>query len=514
MADSTFQVDQAIEQPHVVSPKGKRRLKRGCQIGCLVILLLAIAPFVVRYVLVRQAERHLAEVKANLPFELIAPEDIPDWLGPMPADEDNAAPLYDKITELMEEILAEEIEPAVEDEHEGEEEEETDDEVLTVDGRLDRLLTVWGIYEPDDDEEDLPPRDVAEARRFLDRFKEVFALRDQAVTRRFCQPERDWSDYFSLLGKSGVMSGLLTLAHLTMLEAIVDCHAGNAVAACKKVAAVFKISHHMRQQPFFIRTLVALKIHEHAYEGVPVLLATLPSNEVLANEFKSIFAFDCNELAVRATQLETIAASSVFEGVIEGSAAPTKMGGMKRGPGRAQASLLRWYFLNDHAIYLEFMGQQAEIAALPVPQMLARWKMLDAGLVDKVRPYPISSIMILCVSDLGLLAARGEARGHMVSNATNICRFKATVGHYPAKLADLPNAGDLPMDPFSGKPFGYRRTADGFLLWSIGEDLTDNGGKTPEDLGFDPGDYKSGGDLVFRVPPKVPPKVDTGPAKP
>ena len=108
------------------------------------------------------------------------------------------------------------------------------------------------------------------------------------------------------------------------------------------------------------------------------------------------------------------------------------------------------------------------------------------------------------------MAAKTEAGCCLARTAIDLARHKAATGRYPVALADLPNAEQLPLDPFSGKPFGYRRTADGFLLWSVGQDLTDNSGKTPEDLGFEPGDYKSGGDLVFRVPPKV----DTGPAKP
>jgi hypothetical protein len=57
--------------------------------------------------------------------------------------------------------------------------------------------------------------------------------------------------------------------------------------------------------------------------------------------------------------------------------------------------------------------------------------------------------------------------------------YKAEHGAYPAALSDLvPNyLSHLPEDPFSNhQPLIYRRTADKYLLYSIGPDAKDNGG--------------------------------------
>ncbi len=59
-------------------------------------------------------------------------------------------------------------------------------------------------------------------------------------------------------------------------------------------------------------------------------------------------------------------------------------------------------------------------------------------------------------------------------------RFRLANKGYPKTLAELvPTYLDkLPLDPFSGKPYGYRVEDDGnFLLWSVGDDLKDDGGK-------------------------------------
>jgi hypothetical protein len=79
---------------------------------------------------------------------------------------------------------------------------------------------------------------------------------------------------------------------------------------------------------------------------------------------------------------------------------------------------------------------------------------------------------------------------HVEATLTSIAilRYKQDTGSCPEKLQELVNAGylkELPIDPFSDRPLVYRRTDDGFLLYSVGLNLKDDGGevmKTEEGL--------------------------------
>ena len=53
----------------------------------------------------------------------------------------------------------------------------------------------------------------------------------------------------------------------------------------------------------------------------------------------------------------------------------------------------------------------------------------------------------------------------------------------------------IPPDPFTGRNLVYRREGDGFVLYSLGENLTDHGGapKTLENKG------NEGYDIVWRA---------------
>jgi hypothetical protein len=76
---------------------------------------------------------------------------------------------------------------------------------------------------------------------------------------------------------------------------------------------------------------------------------------------------------------------------------------------------------------------------------------------------------------------------------TALYRFKAAKGRYPASLEEMVPAflKSISMDPFGqGKPYIYRAQRSGFLLYSVGVDMKDDGGR--------PAKYPNqpGGDIV------------------
>ncbi len=81
------------------------------------------------------------------------------------------------------------------------------------------------------------------------------------------------------------------------------------------------------------------------------------------------------------------------------------------------------------------------------------------------------------VSELGW-RSRTEQRATVTIMA--ILRFKKVTGGYPESLADLVAGGflkQLPMDPFSDGPLIYRIMDDGFMLYSAGLNMIDDGGE-------------------------------------
>ncbi|MHC4220946.1 MAG: hypothetical protein ACYST9_00875, partial [Planctomycetota bacterium] len=73
-------------------------------------------------------------------------------------------------------------------------------------------------------------------------------------------------------------------------------------------------------------------------------------------------------------------------------------------------------------------------------------------------------------------------------------------GLYPANLDELVAAGylkEMPMDPFSGKPLVYKKTDDGFTLYSVGLNFTDDGGIVGRDKRDRVSSWADEGDTIF-----------------
>jgi hypothetical protein len=110
------------------------------------------------------------------------------------------------------------------------------------------------------------------------------------------------------------------------------------------------------------------------------------------------------------------------------------------------------------------------------------------------------SLLLPALSAAMCAEDRSIMQSGMNDLAFALAQYKADQGAYPAKLDDLSPkyASEFPKDVFANDAdLHYRQEGGGFLLYSVGRDGKDDGGKGFDDLKADgtPGD-----DLVIRVP--------------
>ncbi len=144
------------------------------------------------------------------------------------------------------------------------------------------------------------------------------------------------------------------------------------------------------------------------------------------------------------------------------------------------------------AVYLHFDNQLVEIAKLPPENQAERLKAL--------RPPPERLPLLLEALTRGedgpwmVRAFQGKAELRCTAAALAAERYRLAKGRWPDGLdALVPDyLAAMPADPFDGRPLRLRRLADGIVIYSIGADGTDDGGrldrKDPKapgtDLGF------------------------------
>jgi hypothetical protein len=75
---------------------------------------------------------------------------------------------------------------------------------------------------------------------------------------------------------------------------------------------------------------------------------------------------------------------------------------------------------------------------------------------------------------------RLETRAELLRVGLALARYKAETGDYPSALAELEakHLKTIPADAFAGTPFLYKKTANGYVLYSVGSNQKDEGGRS------------------------------------
>jgi hypothetical protein len=98
------------------------------------------------------------------------------------------------------------------------------------------------------------------------------------------------------------------------------------------------------------------------------------------------------------------------------------------------------------------------------------------------------------------LEVRKIASRRTTQTALAIERYRLAEGRLPQALSDLVPVylEAIPTDPFDGQELRYDVLAKGYVVYSIGEDLRDDGGAEKEDRKRD-GQNKPAWDVTFFV---------------
>jgi hypothetical protein len=157
-------------------------------------------------------------------------------------------------------------------------------------------------------------------------------------------------------------------------------------------------------------------------------------------------------------------------------------------------SALAGSLVEQRASCLRYNTEIAEIMKLPDHLQLARLKALVPAATSKsivwitaIWYWPGYTLYHVPLAELRCVVAMLAAE-----------RYRLARGNWPTSLNDLVPAflGEVPTDPFDGKPLRLRRLADGVVIYSVGLDGIDNGGKIdwdlsrlplPSSMGFDVG---------------------------
>jgi hypothetical protein len=134
---------------------------------------------------------------------------------------------------------------------------------------------------------------------------------------------------------------------------------------------------------------------------------------------------------------------------------------------------------------LDYMGDCIQAAGLPRAERAARFNEIEARREKLPKWHVLAHVLAPALNRISILESRAQADMDLARIALAIERYRLAKGELPEQLTDLVPAylAEVPTDPFDGQPIRYRPTEPGYVVYSVGDDGNENGGKEKEQVG-------------------------------
>jgi hypothetical protein len=271
---------------------------------------------------------------------------------------------------------------------------------------------------------------------------------------RFCYPIDFRTGFETKLPHD---DSLREMAHIIELQAALNADAGHADEWPKQVEFLLKLANTVEGEP----TLFSYSIR-NAIINMAVGITERSLNQTTLQEEM------CDELQREFTH---IAQTNFLPRALAGERA-LMIPVFPRG--------LIGFLERDLDFYLDRMETMMSLAALPSPACLTMTNVLNAAFeTGSNRFLTLSGLALSSLQGTVLSGAYMQTHTRLATTALAVERFRQKQGQLPKNLKELVPRflREVPTDPFDGKPLRYRRLASGYVVYSVGADGHDDGGR-------------------------------------
>ena len=439
-------------------------VKRRLRVFVTAILLLAVVHSAASFIIGQMVETQIARMRAKG-----EPTALSDLGRPKVPDDQNAAPVYAKAFKIMERtgasIYLKAVEP-VRNRH--------------------KNPPPWG-----------------KIRQAVGQFDGVVPLVEEAVSRPKCQFPVDWRAGW--LARFDHFRRLWWVQYFLSAKAMLAAHDHKMADALQLVSLEFELSESLAQEPAIVSQMIRYRHIGTACVSLQYCLQSGPIDRRHAQQLANKLAlFDLVPGLTGAIMGESVALGLAGFSYFRKNPADfcNMMGQFGTPPwggsvwAICEASFPGKPFLNaDKLFYYRTMDQVITDSKLSYREFNSRRGML----FDRLG-YPwyasVSTVSITATCQPIAMRDRAVANLAMAQVALGLSAYHNNYGEYPPDLRELKTRlkWRLPDDPFSGKPLRYKRQGNGYLLYSIGQNLTDDGGEKTRK-----GDFYATGDVVWKT---------------
>lgn len=299
------------------------------------------------------------------------------------------------------------------------------------------------------------------------------------------------------------------LARALVTRAMLRLHEKDYAGAWADLMACHRLGRLIGQGPYLVEALVGFAIEGLAFSGESAFLAEAKLNPEEWAEFRKQF----DQLPPRARMAQRLDRGerlSMLDGLVTVALRGPKAFEALTGPGGDNALAGIALRSIDWNIPLkmanEWMDRHVEAAQIEDPKLRAEANArIEADLValaaEAKEPWGLASALLSrrrasekagqvfvalfmpALTSVSQAESRAMTMESLIRIGLALAEYKEEHGEYPVALADLAPKylASIPADAFNGAPLIYKQRPDGYLLYSIGANALDEGGKTHDE---------------------------------
>jgi len=322
-------------------------------------------------------------------------------------------------------------------------------------------------------------------------------------------PGCDFGVNYNQLSVETLMPGLgqaRSSVRLFCLSARVAAHRGDTVQAMRDLNTALAMADHCTTDPTLIATLVAVAIQDLTFKTFQYVLDQGGLTADSAAAFSMNSSRDFNRSLHRSTRIETAFSMSIFIMQDRTTALSTHISDEDPRLSVADSPLYRVFlWQNDVKAYLLWMRWNERLSSQPYHASVQGWKQ-RAGLSQDEWVKGIGSLFGSMIaptfSRAAEMSAEADAKHRLMTLAVAMWNYRLEEGEFPDEFSQLVPRYVLtvPVDPFTGKSLKLVRLADGGVtMYSVGPDLTDDGGVSMDPKARSSGGVPVPGDIVLML---------------
>jgi len=304
---------------------------------------------------------------------------------------------------------------------------------------------------------------------------EALKLLHAGASIEHCRYPIDLSAGFDTI--SPYLSEMRKAVMLLKLEAILQAENGEGKSAILSTISIFGIARSLAREPSTISQMVRSACQSLATSTIEYCINRVElTDEQLVKLIEGVHNSECISDMSCAFVGERCMGLSFFEA--PESMNPDSIDGI---PVRPILELYKAVCLADAdaIIYLDIMDGYIKATRLPPHKRQEVLKAIDTRLQSTSQIHILLHTIMPGLSRITSIELRTIAYLRTARTALAVQRYRLAAGKLPDALADFVPAylDAVPTDPFDGNELRYKKLEPGFVVYSIGEDLSDDGGK-------------------------------------